>query len=194
MVEAFFAIAEHPCVVSCEVVFELCANHFVQSEQVGCGDAFAVWWVGDDDGFFCGLCEVGKVLLCDADFFAQSGCFDVGCCCGYGVSVDVVGVDVVVEVVFSGFVFVDAVEEFLVEVGPFLEGVFFAVYAWCDASCYECCFDGYGSAAAHWVDEVAFAFPSGEHDDACCEDFVEWCFYGFLSIASEMEAFSAGVE
>ena len=80
------------------------------------------------------MLEVGEVLLLDGYLLAQTSRLDVGCGDGDGIVVDVVSVDVMLEVVLARLVFVDAVEEFLVEVGPLLEGIFLAIDTWCDAS------------------------------------------------------------
>ena len=91
-------------------------------------------------------------------------------------------------------VVIDAVKEFLVKVGPFLEGIFPAEHSRAYASGDERGLDGEGAAAAHGVDKVGFALPSGHHDDACGQHLVERCFHLLLPIASAVEAFTAAVQ
>ena len=101
LVEAFFAVAKHPCVVTRKVVFELAAYHLVEAKQVGSRDALAVRGIGDDDSFLRGLLEVGKVLLLDGDSLAQASRFDVGRGDGNSIVIDVVAVDVMLELMLA---------------------------------------------------------------------------------------------
>ena len=108
--------------------------------------------------------------------------------------IDVVAVDVVLEVVLPRLILVDAVEEFLVEVGPLFEGILLAIHAGGDAAGNEGGLDGNGAAAAHRVDEVAFALPSREHDNAGGKHFVQRSFHRLLPVAATVQAFAARVE
>ena len=100
----------------------------------------------------------------------------------------------VLKVVLAGLILVDAVEEFLVEVGPLLEGIFLSIHARSNAAGNEGSLDGDGSAATHRVDEVALALPSCQHDNACSEDFIQRGLYRLLPVAATMQALSTGVE
>ena len=170
------------------------AYHAVGVEQVGCGDTFAVRRVGDDDGLVLGLHEVLKVLLLDGDAAGESGCLDVGASRVHGLEVDVVAVDMVLELTLLRVVVIDTVEELLVEVGPFLEGILLAEESRGHVACDESCLDGEGAAAAHRVDEIGIALPSGHHDDAGCEHLVDGSFDALLAVSSAVEALAAGVK
>ena len=100
----------------------------------------------------------------------------------------------VVELALLGVVVVDAREELLVEVGPFLEGEAFAEDARRDVARDECGLYGDCSRSAHGVDEVGVTLPSRHENHASCEDLVEGSLDTLLSVAAAVQGVAAGVE
>ena len=163
------------------------ANHLIGVEQVGRGDALAIGWVGHHQGRLGRLLEVLEVLQLHADDLCQTGSTHVQTSLCHGLRIDVVAIDVVVEVALLRVVVVDLVEEFLVEVGPFLEGELLAEQAWTHIAGDEGCLDEQCAATAHGVDEVGLAAPARHQDHTGCQHLVEWCLSGLLTVAATMQ-------
>ena len=175
-------------------MLEYFANHAVCSEQVWGGYSFAVWRVCHHYGLVLWLLEVLEVGQGHADVLGQSGGAYVQVGFLYGVGVDVVAVYMVVELALLRVVVVDAVEEFGVEVGPFLKRIALAEHAGSHIAGYEGGFDKQRPGAAHRVDEVGVAFPSRHENHSGGEHFVKRCFNGLLPVAAAVQAFAARVE
>ena len=193
LVETFFAVTQNPGIVIQELVFQPFADGPVQPQQVGRGDTFAIRRIGDDDAFLGRLRKLVEILLGYFDLFAQSGSFDIPCGDVYGVAVNVVTIDLMCEFTFLRLVVVNPVKHLLVEVRPFLESIFLAEYARCDAAGDKCRFDGYRSRTAHRVYQVAFAVPARHQDHAGGQYLVQRGFHGFLPVAAPVQRFTGTV-
>ena len=145
LVEALLTIGEHPGIIPLELVLEPFSHHLIGAQEVGCGDTFAIGWVGDDDAFLCGVGEVLEVLLVNGDAVAESGSLHIETGGVDGLHLDVVAVDVVGELPLLRVVIIDAVEKVGIEVGPFLEGKLLAEQAWCHVTGNEGSLDGQGA-------------------------------------------------
>ena len=91
-------------------------------------------------------------------------------------------------------VFFNCVEHVGVEVGPFLKGKFAAEAPGRNVACQHAGFYCYGSRAAHGVDKVAIAFPTGKHYQPGGEYFVHRCVHGSRAPATLVQALARGVE
>ena len=91
---------------------------------------------------------------------AETCSFHIEPCCVHGFHVDIIAIDVVGEVAFFRIIVVDGVEEFLIEVGPFLECKRFAKHTGIDVACDEGSFDEQCARAAHGIDEIGVGFPA----------------------------------
>src|SRR3712207_39230 len=58
----------------------------------------------------------------------------------------------------------------------------------------QCCLDGYGSGAAHRIDQVTLSAPARHQYHPCGKYFVQWSFHCFLTVAATVERFSRRVE
>ena len=168
-------------------MFQTFSNHLVQAQQVGSRDTLAIGWVGDDNALLLRLCEIGEVLLLDGYLLAQTSSLNVGSSDGHSVTVDVVAVDMVLEGMLLAVVLVDLVKEFLVKVGPLLEGIFLSVYAGCYATGDESCLYGDGTTSAHRINQVALAVPARQHDDAGSQDLVKRSLYALLTVTATVQ-------
>ena len=100
----------------------------------------------------------------------------------------------VLEVVLGAVIVVDALEEFAVEVGPFLESIALAEHARRYAARYQRSLYAERAAAAEGVDEVCLSMPSAHHDDAGGQYLVERCCHALLAVAAAVQALAAAVE
>ena len=191
MVEAFLAVAQHPCVVVLELMLKRFANHAVCAEQVGSGYAFAVGRIGNHYRLVLRLLEVFEVGHFHADVLSQSGCAHVEAGRLYGLGVYVIAVYVVRELAFLRVVVVYAVEEVGVEVGPLLERIALAEHARSHVAGDERGLDKQRARAAHGVDEVRIALPSRHEYHARGEHLVERSLDRLLPVAAAVQAFAA---
>src|SRR3712207_8128696 len=58
----------------------------------------------------------------------------------------------------------------------------------------QCCLDGYGSGAAHRIDQVTLSAPARHQYHPCGKYFVQWSFHCFLTVAATVERFSRSEE
>ena len=93
----------------------------------------------------------------------------------------------VLEGTLRGVVIVDAVKEFLIEVGPFLKGKFLTEDAGTHVERDKCCLDEKGAGTAHRVDEVARSIPASHAYHAGSQHLVDWGLYVLLAVAPTME-------
>ena len=170
------------------------ANHLIRAQQVGCGDTLAIGRIGHHDALLLRLGEVLEVALRHGDVAGQSGSLDVQKCRIDRLDVDIVAINVVVELALLGVVIIDFVEQFGVEVGPFLESILLAEQARCHVVSDECRLDKQRAGAAHGVDEVTLALPAGHKDDAGCQHLVDGRFDGLLPVAAPVQGLAAGVK
>ena len=172
LLEALLAVTQYPCLVTLEGMLEAFADHLICAEKVGGRDALAVGRVHHDDALLSRLGKVLEVLLRHGDVLRESSCAHVHGCRVHRLDVAVVGIDMVFELAFLRVVVVDAVEEILIEVGPFLEGKLLAEHAWRNVARNEGSLNGDGSRTAHGVDEVALAVPSRHENHAGSQHLV----------------------
>ena len=194
LLEALLTIRQDPCIAAHELVFQPLADHAIGAEQVGCRDTLAVGRVAHEDSLVFRLLEVFEVLLLNGDVAGQSGSLGIDAGRVDSLHVDVVAVDVMVERALLRVVVIYLVEEVGIEVGPFLEGILLAEEARSHVACDEGRLDEQGAAAAHRVDEVGLALPSGHHDHAGGQHLVERCLYRLLPVATPVERLAAGVK
>ena len=194
LLEALFAVAQHPRLVALEGMLQSLAYHLVGLQQVGCGDALTVGRVGNHDGRFLGLFEVLEVLECHGDVVGEACRPNVPQCGVHRLGVYVVAIDMVVELALLRVVVVYLVEEVGIEVLPLLEGELLAEESRSHVVGYEGCLDKQCAAAAHGVDEVRLTAPSAHQNDTGGKNLVERCLYRFLAVAASVERLAAGVE
>ena len=188
LVETFFPVAQYPCLVIYELMLQSLANHLIESQQVGSRDTFSIGRIRNDDALLLRLGEVSEILLLNGNLLAQTGSLHVGSGNGYGRTTDVVAVNMVLEGMLLTVVLIDLIEKFLVEVRPFLKGIFLSVHTGSNASGYQCSLYGDGTASAHRVDKVALPMPTRQHDDTGCQHLVQGSLYTLLTITSAMQA------
>ena len=121
LVEAFFTVTEHPGIVAFELVLQSFTYHFIGTQEVGRGDAFAIGRIGDHDTLVGRLREILEVLLLNGNDVTQSGGLHILQCRIHGFDVNVVAIDMVFELAFLALVVIDIVEEVGIEVRPFLK-------------------------------------------------------------------------
>ena len=138
--------------------------------------------------------EILEVGLCHGDVLAQSGSLHVHVGGVHSLHVDVVAIDMMIELSLLRVVIVYLVEEFLVEVGPFLECKLLAEESGGHVAGNKSCLDEQCARTAHRVDKVGVALPSGHENHSGSKNLVEWCLHAFLAIASAMQALATGVE
>ena len=91
------------------------------------------------------LGEVLEILLLHRDHTGKPGCFDVQVGCVHRFHVHIIAIDVMLELTFLTLVVVDAVEEFRIEIGPFLESILLSEESWCHVLGDEGCLDEDGA-------------------------------------------------
>ena len=187
LLEALFAIRQHPGIVARELMLQALAYHLVSIEQVGSRDAFAVGRISHHQRRLGRLLEILEVLQLHGDVLHHTGGAHVQRSLSNSLRVDVVAVDVVLELALLRVVVVDLVKEVLIEVGPFLKGKLLAEQARAHVAGNEGGLDEQRAATAHGVDEVAFAAPARHQDHTCCQHLVQRGLGGLLTIAATMQ-------
>ena len=98
------------------------------------------------------------------------------------------------ELAFLRIIVVNLVEQVLVEVCPFLEGVLLAEHTRGHVAGYEGSLDEQCARAAHGVDEVGLAVPAGHENHSGRQHLVERGLNVLLPVAAAVQALAAGVE
>ena len=171
-------------------MLESLAYHLVGCKEVGRGDTLTVWRIHNEETLVGRTLKVLEVSLLHCHIFCKAGSSYVQTCGVYSLHVDVVAIDVMVELTLIGIVVVDAVEQVGIEIVPLLESELLAEYARTHVVGYQGCFHEKRTRTAHGVDEVGFTLPSGHKNHSCCQNFVQWCLYRFLAIATTVQRFS----
>ena len=185
--EAFLAVAQHPSLVAHESMLQTLANHLICIEEVRRRDALSVRRIGHHDALVGRLLEVLEVSMLHGDVLCETCCTNVKTGCVNGLHVHVVAIDMVCELALLRVIVINLVEEFLVEVGPLLEGEALAEDARAHVMGDESSLDEQRSRTTHRVDEVAVAVPSGHHNHTCCQHLVERSLHRLLTVAATME-------
>ena len=193
LLEALLLVGEHPGHTTLEGVLQALANHLVGLKQVGRRDALAVGRVGDHQslgGITVGVSavlyalKVLEVLLRYGDIGREAGGLHVVSGHIHGLVVDVVAVDMVAERLLLRVIVIYLVEEFLVEVCPFLEGILLPEHSRSDVACYQRRLYGQGARAAHGVDEIRFAAPARHEYHASGQHLVQRSLHLFLAVSA----------
>ena len=177
-----------------EYPFEFLSQRLVEQGEVVEFQAFAIGWVGDEDAVLRSLVEVFDGLALNFNHLGESGTLDVGTGNGNGLALNIVAINLVLEFAFGAVVVIDALEEFVVIVGPSLESILVAIHARIDVGGDEGGLDQEGSRAAHGVDEVALAPPAAQQDDAGGKHLVDGGIGLCLAPTTLIEGRTAGVE
>ena len=157
-------------------MFQAFTDGMIESQNIWTTDAFTIRRIGDNDGGFSRLFKVGNVLLCDCHFFSHAGSLRIDVRCFHCMNVDIVTIDMMLEFAFLTIVVVYLIQQFTVEVGPFLKIVMTAEYPWPDIASDEGCLNRQCATSAHRVNEVAFTTPPRHQNHACSQNFVKWSF------------------
>ena len=169
----FLVVADEPGVVAPEGVLEFETQVTVELVDVLHVQALAIGRVGDERAAFGHEFYLVDVAALQFDVFVQACVFDVGAGDGNGLALDVAAVNLVGEFPFGTVVVIDFIEQFLVIVGPLLEGVVVAIYAGGDVGADEGCLDQERARAAHGVNQVGLAVPTAQQDDAGRQHLVD---------------------
>ena len=180
--------------VAGEHSFEFLAQCLVEQGEVIEFQTFAVGWVGDENAVLGCLVEVFDGLALHLNHLGESGALDVGTSYGNGLALNVVAINLVFEFAFGAIVVINALEEFVVIVGPRLEGILVAIHARIDVRGDEGGLDQEGARAAHGIDEVALATPAAQQDDAGGKHLVDGGIGLCLTPTALVEGCAAGVE
>ena len=135
-------------------MFDTFADHIIKSQQVAGRDTFAVRRVGYHDTRLRGIGILLEGQCLQVDVFNESGTAYVLLCDLDSSRVDIRSVTFESELAFIAFIVVDTVEQFLVEIDPFLESKFLAVDTRGDVERDHSRFDQQGSRTTHGIDEV----------------------------------------
>ena len=98
------------------------------------------------------------------------------------------------EFAFFRIVVVDRIKQILIKIHPLFKCKFFAEYTWGDVACNQSSFNRNSTRTTHWVNKVTFAFPTCHQNHAGSQNFVEGCFYSFLTIATAVQRFSRTIQ
>ena len=134
------------------------------------------------------------VAAFELDVLVESCALDVGTGDSDGLALDVAAIDLVGELTLGTVVVVDVGEQFLVIVGPLLEGIVVTINARGDVGADEGSLDEECARAAHGVDQVGLAVPAAQQDDAGSEHLVDGCIGLPHTPAALEQRFAAAVE
>ena len=122
-------IADEPHVISLEGVLEDKAHVAVELVNVLDVEPLAIGRVADERAARGHQLDVPDVAALELDVFVHSSALDVGAGDGNRLALDVTAINLVGKFPLGAVVVVNRVEEFLVIVGPLLEGVVVTVHA-----------------------------------------------------------------
>ena len=160
LVEALLTIGEHPGVIALELVLQAFTDHLVGAKKVGCRDTLTIRRIGDDDALLRRLCKILEVLLLDGDIAGETGSLHIEQRRIHSLDIHIIAVDVMLELPFLTLVVVDVVEEFGIEVRPFLKRIFVTEQAGSHVLGNQGGLDQQGTGSAHRVDEVRVSLPT----------------------------------
>ena len=194
LVKAFLTITEHPGIVVRKLMLQSLTQSLVESQQVGCRDALSVRWIGHHHTFLFRLCEVLDIPLLQSDVFGETSRTYILGGYGNGFVIDIISVDMVFEGPLCRIILVDGIEEFLIKVGPFLEGIFSAIHSGSDTRGYHGRFYQECATATHGVHQITFPMPSRLQDDAGSQDLIDGSLHSGLSPSTLVQTFSRGIQ
>ena len=175
-------------------MFDAFADHIIKSQQVAGGDTFAIRRVGYQDTRL----RCFRILLerhrFQFDVFGQACATDILLGNLDSGRVDIRTVAFESELAFLAFVVIDAVEQFLVEVDPFLESELLAVDTRGDVQGDHSRFDQQRTGTAHRVDEIGFTFPACLQNHTGSQYFVQRRFGLFHAVSAFVKAFARTVD
>ena len=106
----------------------------------------------------------------------------------------VTGVNLVRELPLLAVVFIQLLEQLLVEVMPFLKGKTVSEDAWRNVQGYQSGFNDDSSASAHWIDEVTLSVPSCHQQHSRCHGFTDGCLVLHHSVSTLVQALARAVQ
>ena len=200
-IEECLLAADNPCLISRKIVLEFAAKRTVDGGNVLGMQALAVGRVGNHQttGLLTSLGNFGKgkvadVALLHGDIVSHAGSLHVFEGGPYGIVIEVVAINMVIEFAFLAVIIVDFGQKVGIEILPILKSETFTEDSGMDIAGHQCRFDKESTATAEGVDNVAVELPAAHLDDCSCKHLIDGCFDGSFTVSTQMQAFAARVE
>ena len=175
-------------------MLEAFADGFVQSQNIGRLQTLAIRRVRHNDCLILRLGKLTEVLLAELYHIAHTSLFGIGHSSFESRTIDVVGVNLMVEFTFSRVVVIYTIEQIAVKVFPFLEAETLTEDTRIDIARHESGFDSYSARTAERVDQVAFHIPSTQLNETGCQHFVDRSITRSHTIATQVKTLATRIE
>ena len=175
-------------------MFDTFTDHIVQPQQITTGNTFSIRGIGHHDARLGSLRALLERLGPQFDIFHQAGTTDILLGNLDRRRIDIGTITFEIKLTFLTLVVIDTVEQFLVEIDPFLESKLLTMHARRNIQGDHRRFDQQRTGTAHRIDEIRLAFPACFQDHTGSQHFIQRSFRLIHTVTAFMQALARTVD